>query len=629
MNPGKSRAPSQRRTIIAVVVVALLAVAGWRILGQRTESGGTGSNGTGSNGTELPETTALLEGTVPLPTRFHDDLDEGDWDSERFGDLASKQWKRLGGWLADPGQVAPAELSALADASFQCAAPRPQTLQRVFESSSIRVDRPGRLDDGVDGEGGDRLHAGSEPVDEAVIHRGQAGFVAAMNELREPFANATDVRAHFKLFNVELGTDAIMTRQYVTISGIGPDGPLEENATWVATWVDAAHPRLQSLAVEEYERAHVTAERSLFADCTEAVLQRDMAGDDMLGYGLPHWYVRIQAQFGQSPLGYHGLALGDVNGDGLDDVYLCNPGGLPNQLFVQSADGTLTDRSAGAGVDWMDTTTSALFVDLDNDGDQDLVAGSSPVMVLENDGRGRFEGRMLLPGPAVPTSLAAADVDRDGDLDLYVCYYSNESPLPYHDADNGPHNLLWRNDGDWSYTDVTSDVGLDHNGTRFSFAAAWEDYDNDGDLDLYVANDYGRNNLYRNDDGWFRDVAPEAGVEDISAGMSVSFGDYDHDGWMDLYVSNMFSSAGNRITYQRQFNPGAQGAEREALQRHARGNSLFRGSPGGDFDDVSVPVGVTMGRWAWCSLFLDIDNDSFQDLVIANGNITNEDPGDL
>ncbi len=84
-------------------------------------------------------------------------------------------------------------------------------------------------------------------------------------------------------------------------------------------------------------------------------------------------------------------------------------------------------------------------------------------------------------------------------------------------------------------------------------AASWEDYDQDGDLDLYVANDFGRNNLYRNDDGQFVDVAAEAGVEDISAGMSVSWGDYNNDGQADLYVGNMFSSAGNRVTYQRQF----------------------------------------------------------------------------
>ena len=97
---------------------------------------------------------------------------------------------------------------------------------------------------------------------------------------------------------------------------------------------------------------------------------------------------------------------------------------------------------------------------------------------------------------------------------------------------------------------------------RFSFAASFTDIDSDGDPDLYVANDFGRNNLYRNDrdkngDSTFTDVAKEAAVEDISAGMSVSWADVDGDGDRDLYVSNMWSSAGNRLAYQRNFQSDA------------------------------------------------------------------------
>ena len=118
----------------------------------------------------------------------------------------------------------------------------------------------------------------------------------------------------------------------------------------------------------------------------------------------------------------------------------------------------------------------------------------------------------------------ATDFDGDGDVDLYGCKYGSPNrnpPLPYHDANNGTPNLMLRNDGYWRFTDVTREVGLDENNLRYSFAASWVDYDNDGDPDLYVANDFGRNNLYRNDGGQFTDVAGDAGVEDISAGMSV------------------------------------------------------------------------------------------------------------
>ena len=167
------------------------------------------------------------------------------------------------------------------------------------------------------------------------------------------------------------------------------------------------------------------------------------------------------------------------------------------------------------------------------------------------------------------------------------------------------------------------------NNRRFSYAATWEDYDDDGDLDVYIANDFGRNNLYRNDNGQFVDVAPESNVEDIGPGMSACWGDYDNDGRMDLYVSNMFSSAGNRITGQNQFQTAANQQTRGAFRRHARGNSLFHNLGGGVFEDVSVDLGVDLGRWAWGSRFADLNNDGWQDLIVTNGFVTQEDTGDL
>ncbi|MEM7349248.1 MAG: VCBS repeat-containing protein [Acidobacteriota bacterium] len=540
-----------------------------------------------------------------------DDPTVDGWESEAASEKIDKRLKRLATWLADPSQVPTEELQTLADAAFRGSSLRPQALQQVVDSDTFHIERAEDLG-----------------TNEA-IHRNRRGFVAAMQTLRQPYDGAGEVRAELKLFHIELSQQSIVTRQYVSISGVDTTGPVEEHATWLSHWTRGEQPQLQSLILEDYERARAKAQAPLFSDCTESVLRYRIAADELLGRPLPHWYRRIESRFGQSPLGYHGLSLGDVNGDGLEDLYLANPGGLPNRLFVQNPNGTVTERSADAGVDWMTTTMSSLFVDLDNDGDQDLIVGSSPQIVMENDGQGQFEPRQTLPGTAIATSIVAADPDADGDLDLYVCYYSSNGPVPIHDANNGPPNTLWRNDGDWNFSNVTRDIGLDENNARFSFAAAWEDYDNDGDQDLYVANDYGRNNLYRNDGGRFRDVAPQAEVEDISAGMSVTFGDYNRDGWMDLYVSNMFSSAGNRITYQRRFNPAAQGAERATFQRHARGNSLFRGGPDGRFTDVSEEAGVTMGRWAWASLFMDIDNDGLEDLVVANGNLTNDNPKDL
>ena len=202
-------------------------------------------------------------------------------------------------------------------------------------------------------------------------------------------------------------------------------------------------------------------------------------------------------------------------------------------------------------------------------------------------------------------------------------------PMPYYDANNGGRNTLLRNDGSFRFSDVTQQTGLEQNNTRYSLAVSWEDYDNDGDLDLYVANDYGRNCLYRNDGGRFVNVAQQLGVEDMSAGMSICWGDYNHDGWMDMYVANMFSAAGNRITFQRQFKSSVDPTVRKAFQRHARGNTLFENDGKGGFRDVSVQAGVTMGRWAFGSRFVDLNNDGWDDLVVANGFISADDSGDL
>ena len=299
-----------------------------------------------------------------------------------------------------------------------------------------------------------------------------------------------------------------------------------------------------------------------------------------------------------------------------------------------------------ASVNFLDSSHANLFFDIDNDGDQDLVSGvHEGIVIMENVGNGNFSKRasLLLPS-AVPYSIVAADYDKDGDLDFYVCCYNRRMgskehhlfarPVPYHDANNGGQNVLFRNDENWTFKNVTLLEGLDQNNRKFSYAASWEDYDNDGDMDLYVANDFGRNNLYQNDSdkngGYrFKDVSEDVGVVDIGPGMSVSWGDYDNDGLPDLYVANMFSSAGHRITSQDRFHKSADKDTREQYVRHARGNSLYRNLGNGHFEDRSVLSGISVGRWAWASRFEDIDGDGFQDVYVANGFITQEDTGDL
>ena len=193
------------------------------------------------------------------------------------------------------------------------------------------------------------------------------------------------------------------------------------------------------------------------------------------------------------------------------------------------------------------------------------------------------------------------------------------APIPYHDATNGPPNILLRNDGNWDFHDATDEAGIGAHNCRWSYAAAWEDFDNDGDPDLYVANDFGPNYLYRNEQGRFAEVASSLGASDASTGMSVDWADVNHDGWMDLYVANMYSAAGMRVTAQAEFRPHESSDLRERHRKLASGNTLLVNRGNGTFDDQSVAAGVTMGRWAWSSNFVDLNNDSWEDILVANG----------
>jgi len=112
---------------------------------------------------------------------------------------------------------------------------------------------------------------------------------------------------------------------------------------------------------------------------------------------------------------------------------------------------------------------------------------------------------------------------------------SSGAPVPYWNAQNGASNLYWRNEGGRRFVEASKEVGLDVHGTRYSLALLWEDLDEDGKIDLYVVNDFGKNCLYRNEGGKFRDVAEEAGAAWPAAGMGVTCADADHDGNLDLF----------------------------------------------------------------------------------------------
>lgn len=542
------------------------------------------------------------------------DPDEGDWRGERAQkDLAKRVEKilRIG---ATSGNT------DLWREGLRTRPLRPE-LDEVFRDAVQVVRRP-------------------QPGDGDLVSIGQ-GIV----EFFTPFRSPADTRIEAKVVGIREIDGILESRMWIQVVGASGRGVLEANLIWNLSWrpVEGADDfvliGLEPLSYEEVER--LDSSLSNFADMTEAVLGGEPSFESHLRYGLDHWRRRLEASVGPGIVSETGLAIGDANGDGLDDVFLPQAKNLPNRLLIQQSDGTVVDRAREAGLDLLAPCRSALFLDLDNDGDQDLLIGADGgLLVYENSGALRYFLRYRAPFLAKMESLAAADYDADGLVDVYICGHTPPgeehansvlgAPKPIYDARNGQPNLMLKNVGAFRFVDITRATGLDEDNTRFSYAAAWEDFDNDRDVDLYVANDFGPNHLFRNNgDGSFSEVARELGVEDIASGMSVSWGDYDNDGWVDLYIGNMFSSAGFRVAYQRNFREGATEEELSALRRMARGNTMFRNLGGKRFEDVSEDLGVTMGRWAWSSPFIDFNGDGWEDLLVANGFVTNQRLDDL
>ncbi len=400
-----------------------------------------------------------------------------------------------------------------------------------------------------------------------------------------------------------------------------------------------------------YEEGKLSPMEEHVASASKAIFSRRHRGGfgecpafrEQLLRGVPYWRSRLDPASGIDLYGSNGIAVGDIDNDGTDEIYVCQPGGLPNRLFKFREDGTLADITAEWGADVLDDTSAALFLDLRNSGRQDLVVlrNGGPLLLLNEGARFRVRDDAFhfatLPQGGF-TGMAAADFDRDGKLDLYLCcyvYFQSEAQYtyasPYQDARNGPPNFLFRNKlnagGSGWFEDCTAETGMNENNDRFSFAPAWCDFNEDGWPDLYVANDFGRKNLYVNHEGLFRDKAAQAGVEDLGPGMSAAWFDYDGDGRADLYVANMWTDAGQRLIQDPHFGPAQQAPE--AYKRHTMGNSLFRNRGDGQFEDVSMRQQVGFGRWAWAADGHDLDNDGQPEIFVTCGMLTNESETDL
>ena len=341
-----------------------------------------------------------------------------------------------------------------------------------------------------------------------------------------------------------------------------------------------------------------------------------------------------------------GLALADVDGDGWDEILVVARWG-DNRLLKRQADGQYADVAAAWGLAEHHQASAPLFVDLDGDGDLDLFLGRAlgPSLVLLQEG-GRFDPPETpwLDELTFVSSVAAADVDGDGRQDLYVATYAAsklervleawermgrsgdpvlEGALPAEVAAElgqrlaadevqfyvdrpGPPNALLLNRGDRFERQWVGDW-------RNTYQASFSDLDDDGDPDLYLANDFGPNQLLWNEDGVFVDGTEATGSADFGFGMGVGFGDVDGDGAEDLYVSNMYSSAGNRVLADL---PDID----ERIRKSAAGNTLLlnRGHQRWEVSDAPVQ----QASWSWGGQLVDLDLDGQRDLYVPNGYYT-------
>ena len=361
-----------------------------------------------------------------------------------------------------------------------------------------------------------------------------------------------------------------------------------------------------------------------------------------------------------------GVVVVDVNGDHFDDLFVWDVLGDSVLLENQGGHG-FVDHTDAYGLRFRDISAAA-FADLDNDGTLDLVLGRwfgrSEIYLGAG---GKFwpanESRFLQL-PANVATISLADIDNNGLLDIFFGTSSHDfhqhlasllvngqsalrdldphelpellEALPFAQAAQkegrfdaniyqfGPRNVVLLNQGGGRFTDATRGLGLEL--YRNTLQAAFADVDGDGQVDLYLANDFAPANLYLQKKGRFVDVSKESGADQIYFGMGASWGDFDNDGDLDLYASAMQSTAGDRIMRdEKNFAPEHDEAARRARKQAARGNTLLRNDGGGKFTDLTALPAFAPARnaqWAYSAQFTDADGDGYLDLFAPNGFFT-------
>jgi len=343
---------------------------------------------------------------------------------------------------------------------------------------------------------------------------------------------------------------------------------------------------LLSLGTASLMAAYVAAPRTLLGQA-EGVVFTDAS--DKIDF------VHRSVEYGGN--GLAGAAWFDYDNDGLLDLFLTNGKTQPSALFRNQGDGTFENIAASAGLEPDSGCSGVIAADFDNDGWKDLLltgdggilqgTAQAPLVLYRNLGDGTFEDVTIssgIDGPPTQLSASTADIDGDSYLDIFISASGSVG------EDRNDRNKLFRNNGDFTFTDISASSGVDTN--LGACTSLFSDYDHDGDQDLIVANCNDREfrptplELFRNNgDLTFTDVAVEAGLSRKGLWMGICGSDYDHDGDTDLFVTNL----GN-------------------------GHAFFENQGDGTFVDRTMDLGVLPYPFGWGCAFTDFDNDGYDDL---------------